>query len=91
MRFSSGDRVRTRRDNPSGHTRIPAYLRGRIGYVERVQGSFPFADERAAGLIGAVAVPLYTIRFEAGEIWGADAPGGTAVCADLFERYLEEA
>ena len=34
-RFKAGDRVRTKNFNPTGHTRLPRYARGKIGVVER--------------------------------------------------------
>ena len=36
-RFSPGDRVRAKDIHPSGHTRLPRYVRGRTGSVRRVQ------------------------------------------------------
>ncbi|HEX3426860.1 MAG TPA: SH3-like domain-containing protein, partial [Acidimicrobiales bacterium] len=35
-RFSPGDRVRAKDIHPSGHTRLPHYVRGRTGTVRRV-------------------------------------------------------
>ena len=76
MRFKPGDAVRACVENPSGHTRLPAYLRGRWGEVERVYPS----------LGGG---PLYTVRFDAREVWGGDAPARVTILADLAEPYLE--
>jgi nitrile hydratase subunit beta len=87
MRFNLGDRVRTRLNNPEGHTRLPAYLRGRSGRIERVIGAFPFADDRAVGR-GSAAQMLYTVRFAGSDVWGDDAQAAT-ISADLFESYLE--
>jgi len=89
MAFSPGDRVRTRAMNPEGHTRLPTYLRGRCGEVERAIGAFPFSDDRAAGRPFEPQM-LYTVCFNGAEIWGTDAPPGTTISADLFESYLEE-
>lgn len=88
MAFELGDRVRTRLNNPEGHTRLPAYLRGRIGYIERVVGAFPFSDERASGRADAPAQTLYTVRFAGSDVWGRDAQDAV-ISADLFESYLE--
>lgn len=87
MSFNRGDRVRTRLANPEGHTRLPGYLRGRTGRIERVIGAFPFADERALGR-GSKAQTLYTVCFAGTDVWGADAQAAT-ISADLFESYLE--
>ena len=83
-----GDRVRTRVMNPSGHTRLPVYLRGRPGRIEHVLGELPFPDERAAGAVSAAQI-AYTVRFANADVWGADGDPGGSVCADLFESYLE--
>lgn len=88
MKFSAGDRIRTRRDNPDGHTRIPVYLRGRSGVIEKVAGTFPFSDAEAKGIRG-VREPLYTVAFQAAELWGGDADPSESLAADLFESYLE--
>lgn len=88
MRFNLGDRVRTRLNNPEGHTRLPTYLRGRKGRIERILGAFPFSDERASGRIGVPAQTLYTVCFDGRDVWGGDAQAAT-ISADLFESYLE--
>lgn len=86
--FGIGDRVRTKLMNPAGHTRLPAYLRGRPGRIVRHLGTLPFSDRRAAG-DAAAAQPAYTVCFAAADLWGADGDPGGSVCADLFESYLE--
>jgi hypothetical protein len=88
MRFSVGDRVRTKVDNPDGHTRIPTYMRGRQGRVEAIPGEFLFSDAEAKG-IRNVRQPLYTVAFSATELWGSDADPNQTVAADLYESYLE--
>jgi nitrile hydratase subunit beta len=86
--FAVGDRVRTRVMSPPGHTRLPLYLRGRIGRIEHVLGTLPFSDRRAEGLDTAREI-AYTVRFATGDLWGSDADPHGSVCADLFESYLE--
>jgi len=88
MKFKPGDRICTRRDNPDGHTRIPVYLRGRRGVVEKVLGSFAFADAVVQGRRD-VREPLYTVAFSAAELWGGTADPSQTLAADLFESYLE--
>jgi hypothetical protein len=87
MRFNLGDSVRTHLNDPAGHTRLPAYLRGRVGRIERIVGAFPFADERASGRAAAPQT-LYTVTFIGRDVWGVDAQAAT-ISADLFESYLE--
>lgn len=88
LSFSLGDRVRTRPHSFEGHTRLPAYLRGRIGRIERVVGEFPFADERAMGRADVPSQTLYTVCFAGSDVWG-DGAQAAAIFADLFEAYLE--
>ena len=88
--FELGDRVRARVMNPSGHTRLPRYLRGRSGQIERVHGAHVFPDANAHGR-GEDPQWLYTVVFDAREVWGAQASDGDMVSADLWEPYLERA
>ena len=89
MTYSVGDGVRTRLMNPDGHTRLPVYLRGRRGRIETVHAAFPFSDARARGDATARET-IYSVLFEARDVWGDDAPRGETVVADLFESYLEQ-
>ena len=87
--FSAGDRVRVINDHPAGHTRAPRYARGRTGTINRLHGAHVFADENARG--NRVGEHLYSVRFEARELWGAAANGRGAVYIDLWEPHLEPA
>jgi nitrile hydratase len=89
-RFAPGDRVVARNINPTGHTRLPRYARGRAGVVDRDHGIFVFADTHAMGL-GPQPQHLYNVRFAARELWGADAGERDAVYVDLWETHLESA
>jgi nitrile hydratase len=49
-RFHVGNRVRGRNINPTTHTRMPRYTRGRTGVVERDRGVFNLPDsEQVSG------------------------------------------
>jgi nitrile hydratase subunit beta len=89
-RFAAGDRVLTRHDHPPGHTRLPRYARGKRGVIQRVHGAFVFPDTNAHGG-GEQPHTLYSVRFEAAELWGASAETRSVVHLDLWERYLEPA
>jgi nitrile hydratase subunit beta len=86
-RFVPGDRVITRRTSPRGHTRLPRYARGRRGVVERIHGTHVFPDAHAHGL-GEQPQPLYSVRFDAHELWGDSAEPTQTVSLDLWESYL---
>jgi nitrile hydratase len=88
-RFALGDAVRTGNLNPPTHTRLPRYCRDKRGTIVRVHGAHVFPDSNALGR-GEDARWLYTVRFEARELWGADTTA-SAVHADLWEPYLEPA
>lgn len=87
--FEAGEYVRTRVMNPDGHTRLPGYLRGRPGRIVNYAGTFLFSDLRARGEPDVLQA-LYTVVFDARDVWGADAAGATSIAADLFESYLEK-
>jgi nitrile hydratase subunit beta len=88
--FAVGERVRARSLNPTGHTRLPRYVRGRVGMVERRHGAHVLPDTNAHGL-GEQPAHLYTVRFAAQELWGPDASPRDSVSLDLWEPYLERA
>jgi nitrile hydratase len=87
-RFEVGDAVRTRNVHPSGHTRLPRYARGKRGIVQRLHGAQIFPDTNAVGL-GENPQPLYSVRFDARELWGDSAEPRQTVSLDLWESYLE--
>jgi nitrile hydratase beta subunit len=89
-RFRPGDRVRTRNINPQTHTRLPRYARGKLGTVELIHGCHAFPDSVATDR-GDDPQWLYTVVFDAREIWGADADPTLKISIDAFEPYLEPA
>jgi nitrile hydratase subunit beta len=88
--FQVGDAVRGRNLNPTGHTRLPRYVRGRLGEIVAWRGAHVFPDSNSAGK-GEDPRHLYTVRFAARELWGPDASPRDIVCLDLWEPYLERA
>jgi nitrile hydratase len=88
-RFAVGDAVRTLAAPASHHTRLPGYVRGKRGVVERLHGAHVFADSHAQGL-GEQPCCLYTVVFSGHELWGADGQG-LAVSVDAWDPYLEPA
>jgi nitrile hydratase len=88
--FKVGDRVRARQINPTGHTRLPRYARGRAGVIHRHHGIFVFPDTNAH-FQGEQPQHLYSVRFRAQELWGDSASPRDSVCLDLWDSYLEHA
>jgi nitrile hydratase subunit beta len=85
-RFRLGESVRARNIHVSGHTRLPRYVRGRIGEIVRLHGAFVFPDSNAHGN-GEDPQWLYTVAFTAAELWGKNE--NASVNLDLWEPYLE--
>jgi nitrile hydratase beta subunit len=89
-KFKAGDRVRAKNIHPATHTRLPRYVRGHLGVIERDHGAQVFPDS-AAIEAGENPQWLYTVVFDAVELWGADADPTVKVSIDAFEPYLEQA
>ena len=89
-RFKAGDRVCTKNFNPTGHTRLPRYARGKPGVVEAVREGFVFPDSNAHGS-GEQPQWIYTVLFDASEIWGEGADPTLTISIDAWESYLEPA
>jgi nitrile hydratase beta subunit len=89
-RFAVDDHVRVRDHRTAGHTRQPGYVTGKPGVVVAHLGSTAFPDAHA---IGRHARPqhLYTVSFDASDLWGDVAEPGAEVRVDLYEAYLEPA
>ncbi len=89
-RFALGASVRTRARKTHGHTRLPGYASEKLGVIARVRGGFIYPDTHAHGE-GEQPQHLYTVRFDARELWGDAAEPAGFVHVDLFEPYLEPA
>jgi nitrile hydratase beta subunit len=87
-RFKAGDTVRAKNINPLTHTRLPRYVRGHLGQIERMIGCHVFPDSNATGA-GENPQWLYTVRFDGRELWGEGADPSVTVSVDAWEPYLE--
>lgn len=88
--LTPGATVRVHNWMPPGHVRAPAYLRGKIGVVERAIAPFKNPEQLAYGL-KAQEKMLYRIRFRAGDVWGASAENpDDAIEAEIYAHWLEE-
>lgn len=84
--FAVGDRVRADPVPRPHHTRIPRYVRGHVGVVTAVAPASVLPDTNAH-FQGENPQWVYTVRFDAHELWGA---GETfAVTVEMYESYLE--
>lgn len=89
-RFQVGDRVRTKNMHPKSHTRLPRFVRGHVGVIDRIQGFHVYPD---AVVAEGKEDPqwLYTVMFDGRELWGADSDPTFEVSIEAFEPYLEAA
>jgi nitrile hydratase beta subunit len=88
-KFAVGSRVRVADVPAAEHTRLPGYLRGRDGTVERIfEGDYAYFCHTGDGI--GDPMPIYLVAFQPDELWGEQAESGPlTVCAELFEAYLE--
>lgn len=87
--FDPGVKVRARNIEIGGHTRLARYVRGKVGVVTALHGCHVLPDTIAHDQ-GEHAQPLYTVRFEARELWGDNVSRRDCVYIDLWETYLEQ-
>lgn len=89
--FTVGDKVRVRADpSANTHTRRAAYVRGRVGEIVAAHGGYVFPDTSAVGA-GEKPEHLYTVKFDASELWSDLAEYKGANHIDLWESYLQPA
>jgi nitrile hydratase subunit beta len=81
-KFSAGDRVRIKTDNPGDVKRVPTYIKGKSGWVQRVHGRImnprDHRDERPT---------LYSIAFSSAELF-PEASKQDTVFVDVFEDWM---
>jgi hypothetical protein len=90
-RFQPGEPVRVQTHEVHGHVRTPAYVRGKQGWIERIQGEFRNPESLAYGGDGLPPEPLYMVGFRQADLWPvrrAEAPDDT-LYIDLYEHWLE--
>ncbi|MGW6899013.1 nitrile hydratase subunit beta [Streptomyces sp. NBC_01727] len=85
--FAEGERVRAKNMSPTGHTRLPGYVRGHTGVVALIQPASVLPDTNAH-FQGENPEYVYSVRFDSHELWGADAETFT-LTIEMFESYLE--
>jgi nitrile hydratase len=92
-RFAAGEKVRVRDFIPSAHSKLPGFLRGKTGVVEKVypgNWAFPPPATGPDGISGEPQ-PIYLVRFEPNELWSRQhAEPKEVVYADLYDTYLEK-
>jgi hypothetical protein len=92
LRFSRGDRVRVIALDKPGHVRTPAYVRGKQGWIERIQGEFRNPESLAYGRDGLPREPLYMVGFRQPDLWHERyaEKADDNLYVDIYEHWLEE-
>ena len=89
--FRPGDIVRVLARAPIGHYRVPTYLRGRTGVVERIiEPMLIDNEEEGFGRNAGVRRHYYRVAFSMCEVW-AGYPGSLSdgLYIEVFESWLE--
>jgi len=90
-RFKVSESVRVRNHQPATHTRLPAYIRNRVGRIAEVHGCHIYPDSHASSREEDPRW-LYSVEFLASELWGdTDSDTKSTVMVDCWEPYLEPA
>lgn len=88
-KFAVGDRVRVRNHQPSGHTRLVHYVRGKVGTISTVNAqAWVYPDTRAHNR-GENLQPVYNVTFAGDIVWGDAAEPNVFIKVDLSEDYLD--
>ena len=89
--FRTGDRIRVLTRSPIGHYRVPIYLRGKIGTIERViEPGFVDNEQEGYGRNAGSRLHYYRLAFPMTEIWphytGSPRDG---LRIEVYETWLE--
>ena len=88
-RFAVGDAIVVRNIHPVGHTRLPRYVRGKRGVITRIYGAQGFQDEPT--IADNSPQHVYSVMFEASELWGENAEANQSLYIDMWECWMEAA
>ena len=90
-RFSIGEKVRIAKRYPTLHHRVPNYVKGMVGEIERICEAFGQPEKLAVGESGEPLQTLYRVRLSQPSIW-KDYDGNTqdTLEIEIFEHWLEE-
>ena len=89
-KFAPGDRVKVRDWYPPGHVRTPYYVRGKVGAIERICGTFNNPEHLAYDRADDPRT-LYRVRFAQADIWGKAESAGDTIDIEIYEHWLEPA
>ena len=84
-----GDRVRVREINGIGHNRLPTYIKDKVGTITFDHGVFVFPDT-SAHRNGPKPQHVYTVVFEARDLWGETAHPKDRMYVDVWDDYIDQ-
>ena len=89
--FSAGDKIVVARKFPIGHYRVPEYIRGKQGTIEKNLGRYINPEEEGFGKNAGNKLWYYAVRFAQKEIW-PDYKGkdDDILEIEIFENWLEK-
>ena len=87
-RYKVGEKIVAHNASPVGHSRLPAYVRGRKGVISAYHGAHILDD--AAVHNETRAEPLYTVRFKLSDLFPERKESADRVHLDLWESYLDD-
>ena len=87
--FSVGQHVRIADRTPPMHHRVPSYVKGQVGVVERVCGMHPEPEKCIRG-DGKPFQRIYRVRIPQTDLWRSyEGSGGDCLEIEIFEHWLE--
>ena len=85
--FNIGEYISTKQLTTTHHSRLPTYARGKPGIIHAYHGAHIFADAGAQG--SERPEHIYSVVFEARDLWPEALHKKDRVFLDLWESYLE--
>ena len=90
-KFKLDDKISISRRSSSGHCRTPAYIRGKIGFIERHCGNFRNPEQLADNIKNADIIPLYRCVFKQHDIWdNYEGPETDTLELEIYEHWIEK-
>ena len=87
-RFREGDRVVARNINPTGHTRLPRYVRGKRGVDSSRLGRCMFSPTATRITRASRAQHVYSVSFDGARAVGQGRAARTTPCASICGKTI---
>lgn len=88
--FAVGQAVQIRPTLTVGHSRVPNYVRGQVGTVERVLASYLIPEDEAWMRLDGRRQVLYRVRIPQHQLWaGYRGQVSDVLELEIFEHWLQ--